>query len=84
MESAHPGAEAQAIAVLIREALEVPERRVALVTPDRGLASRVAALLRRWDIEADDSAGEPLAQSVAACCCCCWPSLLPSSSRLCR
>jgi ATP-dependent helicase/nuclease subunit B len=65
MESAHPGAEAQAIAVLIREALEVPERRVALVTPDRGLASRVAALLRRWDIEADDSAGEPLAQSVA-------------------
>lgn len=65
MESAHPGAEAQAIAVLIREALEVPEKRVALVTPDRGLAARVAALLRRWNIEADDTAGEPLSQSVA-------------------
>jgi ATP-dependent helicase/nuclease subunit B len=65
MQSAHPGAEAQAIAVLIREALEQPERRIALITPDRGLASRVAALLRRWDIAADDSAGQPLAQSAA-------------------
>jgi ATP-dependent helicase/nuclease subunit B len=65
MESAHPGAEAQAIAVLIRKALEEPERRIALVTPDRGLASRVAALLRRWDIAADDTAGQPLAQTAA-------------------
>jgi ATP-dependent helicase/nuclease subunit B len=65
MESPHPGAEAQAIAVLIREALETPEKRVALVTPDRGLAARVAALLRRWNIEADDTAGVPLSQSVA-------------------
>jgi len=65
MESAHPGEEAQAVAVLIREALEVPERRVALVTPDRGLAGRVVAQLRRWNIDADDSAGRPLAQSAA-------------------
>ncbi|MDE2405434.1 MAG: double-strand break repair protein AddB [Sphingomonadales bacterium] len=65
MESAHPGAEAQAIAVLIRQALEVPERRVALVTPDRGLASRVVAHLRRWDIQADDSAGRALPQTAA-------------------
>ncbi|MBM3595742.1 MAG: double-strand break repair protein AddB, partial [Alphaproteobacteria bacterium] len=65
MESPHPGAEAQAIALLIREALEMPEKRVALVTPDRGLAARVAALLRRWNIEADDTAGVPLSQSVA-------------------
>jgi ATP-dependent helicase/nuclease subunit B len=65
MESAHPGEEAQAIAVLIREALEVPERRVALVTPDRGLASRVVAHLLRWGIEADDSAGMPLPQTAA-------------------
>jgi len=41
MESAHPGEEAQAVAILIREALEVPERRVALITPERGLAGRV-------------------------------------------
>jgi len=65
MESAHPGEEAQAIAILIRQALEQPERRVALVTPDRGLAGRVVSQLRRWGIEADDSAGRPLAQSAA-------------------
>ncbi len=65
MESAHPGEEAQAIAILIREALETPERRVALVTPDRGLASRVVAHLLRWGIVADDSAGQPLPQTAA-------------------
>lgn len=65
MESAHPGEEAQAIAILIREALETPERRVALVTPDRGLAGRVVAHLRRWGIEADDTAGRPLSQTAA-------------------
>ena len=65
MECAHPGEEAQAVAILIREALETPERRVALVTPDRGLAGRVVAHLRRWNIEADDTAGRPLAQTAA-------------------
>ncbi len=65
MESAHPGEEAQAIAILIRQALEVPERRVALITPDRGLAARVVAQLRRWHIEADDTAGRPLPQTAA-------------------
>ena len=65
METAHPGEEAQAIAVLIREALNVPERRVALVTPDRGLAARVVAHLSRWNIIADDTAGQPLAQTAA-------------------
>lgn len=65
MASAHPGEEAQAIAILMREALEVPERRVALVTPDRGLAARVVAHLRRWGIAADDSAGQPLPQTAA-------------------
>lgn len=60
MESPHPGAEAQAIAVLIRQALEVPAKRVALVTPDRELAARVIGHLARWGIEADDSAGQPL------------------------
>jgi ATP-dependent helicase/nuclease subunit B len=65
MESAHPGEEAQAIALLIREALEVPEKRVALITPDRELAARVIAHLERWGIEADDTAGEPLPQTAA-------------------
>jgi ATP-dependent helicase/nuclease subunit B len=66
MESAAPAAEAQAIAVLIRQALEVPERRVALITPDRNLAGRVVAQLGRWGIAADDTAGRPLPQTAAA------------------
>ncbi len=65
MESAHPGEEAQTIAILIRQVLEVPERRVALITPDRGLAARVVAHLGRWGIKADDSAGQPLPQMAA-------------------
>ncbi len=52
--------EAQAIALVLREALEQPGARAALVTPDRGLAQRVAAELRRFGVVADDSAGEPL------------------------
>ena len=65
METAHPGEEAQSIAVLIREALAVPGKRVALITPDRGLAARVVAHLARWNIIADDTAGVPLPQSAA-------------------
>jgi ATP-dependent helicase/nuclease subunit B len=65
LELTDPAQEAQAIAIAIREALETPERTVALVTPDRGLARRVAALLRRWGIEADDSAGRPLSELAA-------------------
>ncbi|WP_068076411.1 double-strand break repair protein AddB [Novosphingobium lentum] len=65
MATAHPEEEAQAIAILIREALATPERRVALVSPDRGLASRVIAHLARWNIAADDTAGRPLPQTAA-------------------
>ncbi len=56
-----PQEEAGVIALALREALETPGRTAALVTPDRPLARRVAAELRRWDIEIDDSAGRPLA-----------------------
>lgn len=65
IESVTPEAEAQALALLMREALDMPERRVALVTPDRNLARRVVRHLRRWNIVADDSAGQPLSQTVA-------------------
>lgn len=60
IEAMTPAEEAQAIAICLREALETPERTAALVTPDRGLATRVAAHLKRWGIDADDSAGQPL------------------------
>ena len=62
LEVATPGEEAQAIAIALREALETPGRTAALVTPDRQLATRVSAHLRRWGIEADDSAGQPLSR----------------------
>lgn len=65
METAHPEEEAQAIAILVREALAVSERRVAVITPDRGLAARVVAHLARWNIDADDTAGRPLPQTEA-------------------
>ncbi len=51
--------EAVAVAVAMRGAL-AEGRTAALVTPDRTLARRVAAALRRWGIEADDSSGRPL------------------------
>jgi ATP-dependent helicase/nuclease subunit B len=63
LELADPAEEAQAIAIALREALEQPGRTAALVTPDRALARRVAVHLRRWGIEADDSAGRPLSQT---------------------
>ena len=63
LELANPAAEAQAVALAIREAVETPGRTVALITPDRGLAARVAAHLARWNIAADDSAGRPLSRT---------------------
>ncbi|MDB5668928.1 MAG: addB [Alphaproteobacteria bacterium] len=63
LELADPAEEAQAIAIAMREALETSGKTAALVTPDRNLARRVSAHLKRWGIEADDSAGRPLSQT---------------------
>ncbi|ASJ91132.1 double-strand break repair protein AddB [Porphyrobacter sp. CACIAM 03H1] len=57
--------EAQAIALLVRQALEQPAKRIAVVAADRGLARRVVQHLERWNIAADDSAGRPLALTPA-------------------
>jgi ATP-dependent helicase/nuclease subunit B len=62
-DCASPQDEATTIALLLRRALETPAATAALVTPDRELARRVAAELRRWDIDIDDSAGVPLART---------------------
>ncbi|MXP65724.1 double-strand break repair protein AddB [Roseomonas sp. M0104] len=56
-------AEAVAIALLLREALEHPGARAALITPDRDLGRRVAAELMRHGVLADDSAGQPLGET---------------------
>jgi ATP-dependent helicase/nuclease subunit B len=53
------------VALLLREALETPERTAALVTPDQALARRVVAKLGRWGVIPDSSAGESLAGSRA-------------------
>jgi ATP-dependent helicase/nuclease subunit B len=50
-------------ALLLREALETPDKTAALVTPDQVLARRVTAKLGRWGIVPDSSAGDSLAGS---------------------
>ena len=50
-------------ALLLRETLEVPGKTCALITPDQALARRVSARLSRWGVEADSSAGAPLANA---------------------
>ncbi len=52
--------EAYAIALIMREVLETPEKTAALITSDRNLARRVVSELKRWNIIADDSSGQPL------------------------
>jgi len=53
-------------ALMLRECLETPGRTGCLVTPDRQLARRVKAELKRWNIMIDDSAGEPLVRHAGA------------------
>lgn len=52
--------EAATIALILRSTLETKEKTAALVTSDRNLSRRVISELKRWDINADDSAGQPL------------------------
>lgn len=57
-----PQEEADVIALLMREALETPEKTCALITPDRQLGRRVSLSLSRWGIKVDDSGGQPLTE----------------------
>ena len=66
IEAESPRHEAEAIAVAIREALETPGITVGLVSPDAGLARRVAATLGRFRIVPDDTLGQPLALAPPA------------------
>ncbi len=56
--------EAEAIALILREAVDTPGRTAALVSPDRLLARRVAIRLESFGIRVDDSAGRPFAKTV--------------------
>nr|WP_295885569.1 double-strand break repair protein AddB [uncultured Devosia sp.] len=64
LEARNEDEEARAIAIAARASL-VQDRTVGIVTPDRNLARRIAAELRRFDIVVDDAAGTPLFQSAA-------------------
>ena len=56
--------EARAIAIAARDALE-HGKSVGIVTPDRNLARRIAAELKRFAIHVDDAAGAPLFHAPA-------------------
>ena len=64
IEAANPEEEALAIAVALREAVH-DGKTAALVTPDRALGRRVLAALTRWNIAAEDSGGDALADTPA-------------------
>jgi ATP-dependent helicase/nuclease subunit B len=64
IEAANPEDEALAIAVALREAVH-DNKTAALVTPDRALGRRVLAALARWNIAAEYSSGEALADTPA-------------------
>lgn len=66
LETGDEAQNALAIAMILRQALQTPGQSAALITPDRALAARVGAALKRFGITADDSAGEPLAATPPA------------------
>lgn len=59
IEAEQPAQEAEAIALIIREAVQ-DTRPVTLIAADRMLTRRVQSALDRWGIIPDDSAGQPL------------------------
>ena len=60
----HAESEARVISVLMREALETPDKRTALITPDEGLMARVAAHMRRYGVTIDRLDQGTLAQTA--------------------
>lgn len=56
--------EARAISLTLREVLETPDQRAILITPDRDLARRVVAMMARWGVTVNDSAGFPLSEGL--------------------
>jgi ATP-dependent helicase/nuclease subunit B len=58
--------EALAIALVLRKQIENPDCKAALVTPDRNLARRVTAELKRFNLKIDDSGGVALQNTSCA------------------
>ena len=64
IEAPNPETEALAIAIAMREAVDL-QKSAALVTPDRAPARRVMAALARWNLDFDDSGGDTLIETSA-------------------
>ena len=63
IEASTPDEEAEIVALILRQAVEMPETTAALVSPDRLLARRVVNRLETMGLAVDDSAGRPLAKT---------------------
>ena len=79
-----PQEEAFVVALALRRVLEDPHATAALVTPDRALAARVAAVCRRWGIDINDSAGEslsatPVGSFLTSCLRACIENFRPAA-----
>jgi ATP-dependent helicase/nuclease subunit B len=61
LEAPSAAEEAEAIALILREAAEHPGKTAGLVTPDRALAHRVSVRLKAWALDVPDLSGRPLA-----------------------
>lgn len=66
VECADEREEAQAISLMLRNALEQEGAHAMLVTHDRALARRVAVMLRRYNIAVEDGGGLPLLRTPNA------------------
>lgn len=58
--------EAVIISLLMKRQLDNKGKTAALITNDRGLAGRVAAIMKKWEIEVDDSSGRELSATPQA------------------
>src|SRR5262245_7614563 len=61
LEAPSAADEAEAVALILREAAEHPGKTAMLVTPDRALARRVSVRLKAWALEVPDLSGRALA-----------------------
>lgn len=65
IEAADEKEEALALAIAMREALEIPGKTAALISSDLQISRRVKGELARWGIVVEDSAGEKLGETSA-------------------
>ena len=67
IETASDREEAEIVALILRQAIEIPGQTAALVTPDRRLARRVFARMEKWGLLIDDSWRRTFAAHQSRC-----------------